>query len=238
MGMKSSIAGKWALVTGSTRGIGRQVALGLASHGANVVVHGRSAEAAEETCRLLGEMPVEVKVVAGDLGKPEGVESVIEQVKELVGDIDILFNNAAISQKAQSVLEQPRELWDQVLQVNLHALVRLCQAFIPGMQARKWGRVVNVTSGIADQPDLAVYSVSKAAVDKFTKDLSVAVSDDGVTVNHIDPGWIRTDLGGPDAWEDVSSVLPGMLVPVLLPDGGATGKLYQAQDYKDLSKES
>lgn len=233
--MKSSIAGKWALVTGSTRGIGRQVALGLAGQGANVIVHGRSVEAAEETCALLKELPVQVEVVAGELSSIDGVESVIAQVKEKVGDIDILFNNAAISQEGQSILEQSRELWDEVFQVNVHAMIRLCQAFAPGMQKKKWGRIVNVSSGIADQPDLAAYSVSKAAVDKFTRDLSVALKDDGITVNYVDPGWIRTDMGGPDAWDDVSSVLPGMIVPVLLPDGGPTGKGYSAQDYKMLS---
>lgn len=233
--MRTSIAGKWALVTGSTRGIGRQVALGLAKQGANVIVHGRTSEAAIETCSALADLPVKVEVVAGDLGSVEGVESVIEQVRQTVGDLDILYNNAAISQQAQSVLEQSRELWDKVFQVNVHAMIRLCQAFAPGMQSKKWGRIVNVSSGIADQPDLAAYSVSKAAVDKFTRDLAVALKDDGITVNYVDPGWIRTDLGGPDAWDDVASVLPGMIVPVLLPDGGSTGKAYSAQDYKMLS---
>lgn len=233
--MSTSLSGKWALVTGSSRGIGRQVALGLAHQGANVVLHGRSSESTEESYALLKDLPVRVERVAGDLASVEGVESVVQQVQQLAGSIDILYNNAAISQEAQPVLEQSRELWDRVFQVNVHALVRLCQAFAPGMRERKWGRIVNVSSGIADQPDLAAYSVSKAAVDKFTRDLAVALKDDGITVNYVDPGWIRTDLGGPDAWDDVESVLPGMIVPALLPDGGPTGKGYSAQDYKMLS---
>ncbi|EDY84152.1 oxidoreductase, short chain dehydrogenase/reductase family [Verrucomicrobiia bacterium DG1235] len=234
--MKISLSGKWALVTGSTRGIGQQIALGLARCGANVIVHGRSEAAAAQTVELLAELPVSVEVVAGELSSVEGVESIIEQVKAKVGVIDILYNNAAISHEGQSIFEQSRELWDRVFQVNVHALIRLCQAFAPGMQERKWGRIVNLTSGIADQPDLAVYSVSKAAVDKFSRDLSTAVKDDNVLVNYVDPGWLKTDLGGPDAWDEVTTVLPGALVPVLLPDGGPTGRHYAAQDYKVLGE--
>lgn len=234
--MKNSLSGKWALVTGSTRGIGQQIAIGLARCGANVIVHGRSVEAAAKTVGLLEEYSGKVEVVAGELSSEKGVDSVIEQVKSKVGVIDILYNNAAISHEGQSVFEQSRALWDRIFQVNVHALIRLCQAFAPGMQEKKWGRIINITSGIADQPDLAPYSVSKAAVDKFSQDLSTAVKDDNVLVNFVDPGWLRTDLGGPDAWDDVSTVLPGALVPALLPDGGPTGRLYGAQDYKVLGE--
>lgn len=234
--MKKSLSGRWALVTGSTRGIGQQIALGLAGCGANVIVHGRSPEAAGKTVELLGKYPITVEVVAGELSSPEGVESIIEQVKEKVGQIDILYNNAAISHEGLSIFEQSRELWDQVFQVNVHALIQLCQAFAPAMRERKWGRIVNLTSGIADQPDLAPYSVSKAAVDKFSRDLSTAVKDDNVLVNYVDPGWLKTDLGGPNAWDEVSTVLPGALVPALLPDGGPTGRHYAAQDYKMLGE--
>ena len=230
----TSLTGKWALVTGSTRGIGQQIAIGLARLGANVIAHGRTEAAAAKTVSLLEEYPGKVEVVAGELSSPEGVESVIEQVKSKVGEIDILYNNAAISHEGVSIFEQSRELWDRVFQVNVHALIRLCQAFAPGMQSRKWGRIVNLTSGIADQPNLAPYSVSKAAVDKFSRDLAAALKDDKVLVNYVDPGWLKTDLGGPNAWDEVSTVLPGALVPTLLPDDGPTGRFYSAQDYKVL----
>ncbi|MFP4541110.1 MAG: SDR family NAD(P)-dependent oxidoreductase [Opitutales bacterium] len=233
--MHTPLSGKWALVTGSTRGIGQQIAIGLARLGANLIVHGRTHAAAEETVSRLEEFPGEVQVVAGDLGTTEGVEAVIREVEDKVGGIDILYNNAAISHAPESVWDQSRELWDRVFQVNVFALVRLCQAFGPGMKARKWGRIVNLTSGIADQPDLAVYSVSKAAVDKFTRDLAAECKDSGVLVNHVDPGWLRTDLGGPNAWDPVERVLPGALVPVLLPDDGPNGRFFAAADYKLLA---
>lgn len=228
------LSGKWALVTGSTRGIGQQIAIGLARLGANVVVHGRSRPAAAQTVSLLEPFPGSVEVVAGDLADPESVESLIKEVEDKVGGIDILYNNAAISHAPEPIWDQSRELWDRVFQVNVHALIRLCQAFAPGMQARKWGRIVNLTSGIADQPDLAPYSVSKAAVDKFSRDLAAALKGANVLVNYVDPGWLKTDLGGPDAWDEVATVLPGALVPALLPDNGPTGRLYSAQDYNVL----
>lgn len=221
-------------MTGSTRGIGQQIALGLARLGVQVVVHGRTREAAARTLQLLDEVGTPGLVVAGDLGTVEGVEAVIAQVNEAVGGVDILYNNAAITHESLPICEQPRELWDRVFQVNVHALIRLCQAFAPGMCERGWGRIINLTSGIADQPNLAAYSVSKAAVDKFSRDLSTAVKEHNVLVNYVDPGWLKTDLGGPNAWDEVTTVLPGALVPALLPDGGPTGRFYAAQDYKVL----
>jgi 3-oxoacyl-[acyl-carrier protein] reductase len=98
------------------------------------------------------------------------------------------------------------------------------------MRRRKWGRIVNLTSGIKDTPPLAPYSVSKAAVDKYTRDLAAELRGSGVLVNCLDPGWLRTDMGGPNAMGDVESVLPGALQPALLPDDGASGCFFAAQN--------
>ena len=113
------------------------------------------------------------------------------------------------------------------------ALVMICHAFIPGMVERGWGRIVNVTSGIADQPELIAYAISKAAVDKFVYDTVGKLDGTGVLMNLLDPGWLRTDLGGPNAPGAVESVLPGALIPVLSEEG-VSGKLYRAQDYVDM----
>lgn len=228
------LTGKWALVTGSSRGIGQQIALGLARQGCNLIVHGRSLVHTETTLKLLNDVGVEAHAVAGDLAQEQGVNDVIAAVGDLGKTVDILYNNAAINNSPTPVCEFSMQEWQHTFQVNVFALVQLCNAFVPAMQAQKWGRVVNLTSGIAGQPDLAPYSASKAAVDKFTQDLSCACSEDNVLVNHVDPGWIRTDLGGPNAWDSVESVLPGVLVPALLPDGGPSGRFYAAQDFKGL----
>lgn len=235
--MKQQLSGKWALVTGSSRGIGRQIALGLAGCGCNVIVHGRTPSATETTLELLGKHDVETYRVAGDLETEAGVQAVIDGVNEGPGVVDILYNNAAISNTPTPLFEFSMDEWLKTFRVNLFAMIRLCNTFAPHMRERGYGRIVNLTSGIADQPNLAPYSVSKAAVDKYSRDLAYELKDDNVLVNYLDPGWLKTDLGGPNAWNEVETVLPGALVPALLEDNGPTGRFYAAQDFKYLANE-
>lgn len=232
--MKTRLDNKWALVTGSARGIGRQIALGLAELGCRVIVHGRAQQNTAETVALIKHhvADAEVYTVFGQLDSDDGVEQVIRQVQGHTSQLDILYNNAAIGCEPTAVFEFDMATWQQLFQVNVFAVVKLCNAFAPGMRQRNWGRIVNVSSGIADQPHLAPYSVSKAAIDKLTKDLAFEFKDTAVRVNAIDPGWIRTDLGGPNAWDAVESTLPGMLAPVIVEDGGSNGGYFHAQDYK------
>jgi NAD(P)-dependent dehydrogenase (short-subunit alcohol dehydrogenase family) len=144
---------------------------------------------------------------------------------------DAAYNNAAVMTPfCRDWLSVPPEDLRASFEVNLVALVRICHRLLPGMIARGWGRVVNVTSGIADQPELIAYAISKAAVDKFVRDSVCRLQGTGVLMNLLDPGWLRTDLGGPEAPGAVESVLPGALVPVLI-DDGTTGQLFAAQDY-------
>ncbi len=231
----TSITGKWALVTGSSRGIGQQIALGLARRGCNVIVHGRDASHLTNTLNQLAELGVETHVTAGDLGSAEGVQQVIDQAKAAPGPVDILYNNAAISGTSQPILSVPQEEWDRIFQVNVWAMIALCQAFAPGMRERGYGRIVNLTSGIANQPNLAAYSVSKAAVDKFSRDLAAEFKDENVRVNYIDPGWLQTDMGGKNAMHAVETVLPGAIVPALVDENGPNGQHFSAQDFKYLN---
>jgi NAD(P)-dependent dehydrogenase (short-subunit alcohol dehydrogenase family) len=136
-----------------------------------------------------------------------------------------------MSQWHDSSFDIPDENWHQVLEVNLFSMVRLCNAFLPWMIARGWGRVVNVTSGIKDQPQLSPYGASKAAVDKYTDDLVSELKGTGVLISTMDPGWLKTDLGGEQADYEVTTVLPGALVPVLLDDSAESGCRFSAQDY-------
>jgi NAD(P)-dependent dehydrogenase (short-subunit alcohol dehydrogenase family) len=228
----TSLAGKWALVTGSSRGIGREIALGLAEFDCNVVVHGRTKANTRETLEMLAEYPVETAVVAGDLRTSAGTRAVVRAVERHPGGIDILYNNAAIQNEWRSVWEIERATWRDALDVNVVALVELTKAFAPRMLERGYGRIINVTSGIRDLPELAPYSVSKAAVDKYTSDLAAGLAGTNVLVNTLDPGWLRTDMGGPEAPQDVATVLPGALVPALLPDFGASGERFSAQEYE------
>lgn len=229
-----TLNGKWALVTGCSRGIGRAIAIALAERGCNIVLHAREINSLQSIENEVKQHGVGTHCVSGELATQAGIDAVIAGVKSGPGYVDILYNNAAISNISKNVFEFSPQEWVQTFQVNLFAIVQLCAAFGPGMRERGYGRIVNVTSGIKDQPNLAPYSASKAAVDKYTQDLAVEFKGSNVLVNHVDPGWIKTDLGGPNAWEEVSSVIPGMLVPVLLDNNGPSGRSYAAQDFKGL----
>lgn len=230
--MKKNLNNKWALVTGASRGIGQQIALGLAQLGCNILVHGRKTSNTEDTCNKLAKFNIEAIAIEGELDTNEGVQKIIDGAFSATKQIDILYNNAAISCDSTPVFEFDMSTWEKVFQVNVFSMAKLCNAFGPGMKVRNWGRIINLSSGIADQPHYAPYSVSKAAVDKLTKDLAFEFKDTNVRVNCIDPGWIQTDLGGPDAWDTVESVLSGMMAPVIIDDNGPNGEYFKAQDYK------
>jgi NAD(P)-dependent dehydrogenase (short-subunit alcohol dehydrogenase family) len=227
-----SLQGKRALITGSSRGIGQQIALGLAQVRSNVIVHGRTLDSVGKTLELLERYEIETSAVACDLGTDEGVKTVVQGVLDGPGYIDVLYNNAAIMNEWQPVWEIPKRAWQDVFQVNVFALIALCNAFAPGMLERGFGRIINLTSGIKDTPQLSPYSISKAAVDKYTEDLAAELRGSNVLVNALDPGWLRTEMGGPDADHDVTTVLPGALEPALLEDHGPSGQRYAAQDFR------
>jgi 3-oxoacyl-[acyl-carrier protein] reductase len=225
---------KWALVTGSSRGIGQQIAIGLAKRKCNVVVHGRTLANTAQTLQILKPYGIQTAAVSGDLGIAEDLQELIRVVKKEPGSINILYNNAAIQSKWTPIWEFTEEDWLNIFRINLFGMIKLCNAFAPEMKERGFGRIINLTSGIKDIPQLAPYSVSKAAVDKYTCDLAAELRGTNVLVNYLDPGWLRTDLGGPNAENEVETVLPGALVPALLDDNGPTGQFYAAQDYKNL----
>ena len=227
---------KWALISGSSRGVGQQIALGLASRRCNVILHSRQLAGTDSTRELLRGYPVRVEAVAGDLSTPQGVQSVIDGVQALPVQVDILYNNAAIQNPWREIWDIPYQEWLTTFQVNVFSLIALCTAFAPAMKARGYGRIVNLTSGIRDTPQLAPYSVSKAAVDKVTRDLAAELRGTNVLVNTLDPGWLKTDMGGDQAPGEVGSVLPGALVPALLDDFGPSGRFYAAQDYAVLEQ--
>ncbi len=225
---------KWALVTGSSRGIGQQIALGLAQRKCNIMVHGRKPGNTAETIELLRPAKIETFSVAADLENPHEIDELISQVQHGPGVIDILYNNAAIQNDWEPIWEIDLDEWRRIFDINVIAMIHLCNAFAPEMKRRGFGRIINLTSGIQDIPQLAPYSVSKAAVDKYSRDLAAELRGTNVLVNYLDPGWLKTDMGGLDAENEVTTVLPGALVPALLDDHGPSGQFYAAQDYKVL----
>jgi len=219
------------LVTGASRGIGRQVSLALADQGCNVVLHSRDLSNTAGLAAEVASKGVEVRQVEAELASTDDVSAMLKELLLNGPPIDILYNNAAIMTSYYSDwLSVPADDLRLSFEVNVTALIQICHTLIPGMVSRGWGRIINVTSGIADQPELIAYAVSKAAVDKFVFDTVGKLEGTGVLMNLLDPGWLRTDLGGPNAPNSVESVIPGALVPALINDGTA-GKLFRAQDY-------
>ena len=230
-----NLQGKWSLVTGASRGVGLQVATALAALGCNVVLHARRKEHLAGLAASLRTTTASVIVVAGDLAHQDQVDAMLDDMLSRIPQVDILVNNAAIMAPYRAnPWQTTAEDYRHSFEVNVISPARICNRLVPLMLLGKWGRVVNVTSGIENQPELTAYAVSKAAVDKFVRDFAPSLSGTGVTMNLLDPGWLRTDMGGANAPHDPSSVIPGALVPVLL-DDGISGRLFRAQDYAGRS---
>jgi 3-oxoacyl-[acyl-carrier protein] reductase len=218
---------KNAFITGSSRGIGQQIAQGLAKLSCNVIVHGRTKDSCIKTLKLLEKYPVNTYCVYGELSDEIQVNRLIEQVQDLNINVDILFNNAAVMTPYHvDFWNHTWDDWMSSFKVNVMAMYSLCRAFIPNMIENDFGRVINITSGISGEPELAPYGASKSAVNKLTEDLAVKVVNTGVRINLLDPGWLRTDLGGEFADNPVESVLPGALAPALIANDGANGELF------------
>lgn len=227
------LAGKTALVTGSSRGVGQLVAEALAKEGCRVFVHGRTLEACGKTLALVQAAGAEAKAFAAALDNPEEVDRLAREVLA-EGGVDILYNNAGImSAWAENIGRQDLSDWAKVFQVNVYAPMRLTTLLLPGIKARGWGRIVNVTSGIDKTWQLAAYGASKWALDKWTDDLGAHLQGSGTIVSRLDPGWLRTDLGGPNADNAPETVLPGAMVPVLLPDDAPQARFFRAQELRD-----
>ncbi|MFO1477332.1 MAG: SDR family oxidoreductase [Verrucomicrobiota bacterium] len=236
--MAKPLQNKWSLVTGASRGVGRHVSEGLAGLGSNVILHSRDLAHTRDLAANLEKLGVQVAAVAGELSDQAQVDAMLDAALKKAGHIDIVYNNAAIMTPwRENPWDIPAQDFRKSFEVNVISLARICYRLVPPMLERKWGRVINVTSGIMNEPNLTPYAVSKAAVDKFVRDFVPRLAGTGVQMNLLDPGWLRTDLGGPKAPNDPASVLPGALVPALLNDG-ISGRFFRAQDYAGMDLQS
>ena len=231
------VKGKWALITGAARGIGYLAAKFMAGQGCNLILHSRNLEHTEKILREVTELGVEAKAVAADLNDLQAVEKMLEEIDGFGVNVDIILNNAGLQVAyRKDYLATPAKDYLVSFNVNTIAPAMICYHFLPGMMKRGSGRILNTTSGIALDVCQAGYSASKAALDKITIDLGSKVQGTDVLINLTDPGWCRTDLGGPQAPNAPESAIPGIVVGVFV-DDGKSGRYLGAQHFAGMTLE-
>ncbi len=231
------LKGKWVLVTGAARGIGRLAALKMADCGCNLILHSRDISHTASLEEELKAMGVKCHSVSADLNDIPSVLLMLEKIDALGVDVDIVLNNAGLQIAYRTdYYKTPANDYTVSFNVNTIAPAMICYHFLPKMTERGFGRIVNTTSGIDKEPEQAGYSAAKAALDKITKDMASRLGGTGVAMNLTDPGWCRTDLGGPNAPNAPECAIPGVIVGAFV-DDTVNGQIFHAQDFAGMTLE-
>ena len=207
--MKIDLSGRTALVTGSTRGIGRAIAEALAGAGARVAVVGRDQAKAADAAAAIGGG---AQGFAADVGDPASITALVESVEKAFGQIDILVNNAGLT-RDNILFRIKDDDWDTVLDANLRGAFLAIRATSRGMIKRRWGRIINIASivGITGNKGQANYAASKAGLIGLTKSVAKELGSRNVLVNAVAPGFIETDMTAamtPEARAALSGQIP------------------------------
>ncbi len=221
--MKKELAGRIALVTGASRGIGRAIAIALAGAGADVAVNYRSkADEARKVCREIEKLGRRGIAVQADVGRTTAVAGLVERVQREFGTVAILVNNAGVG-RMRTIEEITEEDWDEMLAVNLKAAFLATQAVLPAMRAAGWGRIINISSVAAQMGGVVGphYAASKAGILGLMRYYAAHLAREGITVNAIAPGPIDTDMLA--------------ALPQLRPDLIPVGRLGTAEEVADAA---
>ena len=232
-----NVNGRWALITGASRGIGYLSAKFMAEQGCNLVLHSRDAAHCEKLLAEVKALGVEAYSVSAELSEPEQVQKMLGEIDAKGTPIDIVLNNAGLQIAYRTeYLSTPYTDYDISFRINTVAPMMICYHYLPKMAAKGFGRIVNTTSGIDLEPEQAGYSAAKAALNKVTHDLGKVYNGTDVMINLTDPGWCRTDLGGPMAPNSPESAVPGVLVGAFA-DDKKSGRIFSAQEFSGLTLE-
>jgi NAD(P)-dependent dehydrogenase (short-subunit alcohol dehydrogenase family) len=220
-----------ALVTGANRGIGLETCRALAERDYRVILTSRDQSMGQQAAQSLLQQGLSVAYFELDVTDVGSIQQ-LEQVVELqYGGVDVLVNNAGIyPDQGRSVLEVEPETFQATMATNFYGPLLLCQAWVPGMITRGYGRVINVSSGLgqlATMGDYApAYSASKAALNALTRMVADATRAANVLVNAVDPGWVRTRMGGPAASRSIEEGIDTIVWLATLPEGGPTAGFF------------
>ena len=232
--------GKTAIVTGASRGIGWEIALGYADEGADVAVFARDGSLLE---RLVGEIKQRGRralAVPGDVSKEADVQRLIDRTVESFGRIDVLCNNAGVAHLGVVDELEPAK-WDEVIAVNVRGPFLCSRAALPHMKRQNYGRIVDVSSGAAVNCSSghAAYSASKAAMNALSRTLANEMIQYNILVNAMSPGFLKTDMN-PEGTRPPSDAVPTAVFLASLPDGGPNGRFFrflkEMEVIPDLSK--
>ena len=194
--MSGALDGQVAVVTGSSRGIGRACAIELARHGADLVLNYiANAEAAESCKAEIEALGVQAVIVQGDVSVAAEAEALIDTAVEQFGKVDILVNNAGIN-RDRTISRLSVEEWDEVISTNLSGMFYCTRAAVSGMRENNYGRIINMSSVIGQMGNLGQsnYGASKAGMVGFTKTAARELARNNITVNAVCPGFITTDM--------------------------------------------
>jgi NAD(P)-dependent dehydrogenase (short-subunit alcohol dehydrogenase family) len=227
-----------ALVTGANRGIGFEVCRQLARSGNKVILTARSADAGQRAAASLRREGLDVVFHPLDVTDAQSVTAARQFVEHEFGRLDILVNNAGVDlDDGVSVFDLSPALAQQTFDTNTIGPLRVCQAFVPLMRQQNYGRVVNVSSGSGQLSSMggytAAYAMSKTALNALTRIVADEVSAYNIKVNSVCPGWVRTDMGGPNAPRSVEQGADGIVWLAMLPDDGPSGGFFR--DRKPVS---
>jgi NAD(P)-dependent dehydrogenase (short-subunit alcohol dehydrogenase family) len=222
-----------ALVTGANRGLGFETSRQLLARGMTVVMAGRDVDALERARNTLqADEEKRALVVPLDVTDSESIVAAHRIVSERVGAVDVLINNAAVLLfENDEILSIPPAGYRDTFETNVFGVIEVCRRFVPGMARKRYGRVVNVSSGAGQLARMSTYapaySMSKAALNAFTRILASTYRRSGVLVNTVDPGWVRTDMGGPSAPRSPEQGADTIVWLATLPDDGPTGGFFR-----------
>jgi len=191
------LAGKTAIVTGSTSGIGLGIAHAFAEAGMHVMLNGFGDKAEIEKTRMDLEESCHIKTAysAADMSKPADIAGMVEDARRLLGKVDVLVNNAGI-QHVEAIETFPIAKWDAIITIDLSSAFHAMRAVVPEMKARRWGRIINIASahGLVASPFKSAYVAAKHGLLGLTKTVALETAEHGITVNAICPGYVLTPL--------------------------------------------